>query len=139
MEHSVLVQELVLGPIAQAVDAAPETTAEEPGVVDAIVKTKLVDRSRRFPSPEPTHPTGRWTPQETLARLGANTGRFIERLESAPGLRRRRLLSPPLRAVSEGQHELMDGYQWILATAFHTDRHTRQILEVKAEAGFPVS
>jgi hypothetical protein len=139
VEHSVLVQELVLGPIAQALDAAPETPGEEAGLIDSIVKTKLVDRSRRFPSPEPTHPAGRWTPQETLARLGANTGRFIERLEATPGLRKRRLPSPPLKAITGGQHELMDGYQWILATAFHTDRHTQQILDLKAEAGFPES
>jgi hypothetical protein len=31
----------------------------------------------------------------------------------------------------------MDGYQWILAAAARTERHTKQILEVKAEAGFP--
>jgi hypothetical protein len=139
VEHSVAVQELVLGPIAQALDAAPETPGEEAGTIDAIVKAKVADRSRRFPSPEPTHPVGRWTPAETLARLGANTERFVERLGAAPGLRKRRLPSPPLKAISGGQHELMDGYQWILATAFHTDRHTQQILDVKAEVGFPES
>ena len=31
----------------------------------------------------------------------------------------------------------MDGYQWIIATAGHSDRHTQQILEVKADGGFP--
>ena len=137
IEHSVVVQELVLGPIAQALDAAPEATDEEAEAIDSIVKTKVADRSRKFPSPAPTHPAGRWTPEEILARLGANTQRFVERLEATPGLRNRRIPSPPLKAITGGQHELMDGYQWILAAAFHTDRHTQQILEVKAEAGFP--
>ena len=137
IEHSVVIQELVLGPIAQALDAAPEAPDEEAETIDSIVKTKVADRSRKFPSPAPTHPAGRWMPEEILARLGANTQRFVERLEATPGLRNRRIPSPPLKAITGGQHELMDGYQWILAAAFHTDRHTQQILEVKAEAGFP--
>jgi hypothetical protein len=33
----------------------------------------------------------------------------------------------------------LDGYDWILAVAAHTARHTQQILEVKADPGFPVS
>lgn len=137
IEHSVVIQELVLGPIAQALDAAPEAPDEEAEAIDSIVKTKVADRSRKFPSPEPTHPAGRWTPEEMLARLDANTQRFVERLEATPGLRNRRIPSPPLKAITGGRHELMDGYQWILAAAFHTDRHTQQILEVKAEASFP--
>jgi len=139
LEHAVLVQELVLGPIAQAMAGVPESSSLTTEVIDELVKAKIVDRSRKFPSPEPTHPTGRWTPADALQRLSANTGRFIERLETTPGLRNRRLPSPPLKAISCGEHELMDGYQWILATALHTDRHCLQILEVKAEPGFPAS
>jgi hypothetical protein len=32
-----------------------------------------------------------------------------------------------------------DGYQWLLAVASHTTRHTGQILEVKAHPNFPQS
>jgi hypothetical protein len=32
----------------------------------------------------------------------------------------------------------MDGYQWILAAAAHTERHAKQMLEVKADDDFPV-
>jgi hypothetical protein len=32
----------------------------------------------------------------------------------------------------------MDGYQWILAAAAHAERHTKQILEVIANAAFPL-
>ena len=31
----------------------------------------------------------------------------------------------------------LDGYQWILAVAAHSERHTKQILEVKADPNFP--
>jgi hypothetical protein len=33
----------------------------------------------------------------------------------------------------------MDGYQWVLATAAHTERHTKQILEVKSDPNFPAN
>jgi len=32
----------------------------------------------------------------------------------------------------------MDGYQWVLTIAAHTERHTKQIAEVKADPHFPV-
>jgi hypothetical protein len=33
----------------------------------------------------------------------------------------------------------MDGYEWVLTAGAHTDRHTRQILEVKADPRFPLN
>ena len=32
----------------------------------------------------------------------------------------------------------LDGYQWVLFLAAHSVRHTKQILELKASAGFPL-
>ncbi len=139
VEHMVIIQDFVLGPISQALANSPEDSSSQAETIDAIVKTKIPDRSRKFPAPESVHPRGRWTPAESLNRLRANTLRFIERLESTPGLRQHRVPSPPLNAITDGEHTLMDGYQWILAAAGHTDRHTKQILEVKAEPGFPAS
>ena len=31
----------------------------------------------------------------------------------------------------------LDGYQWILLLSAHSERHTKQIEEVKADPGFP--
>jgi hypothetical protein len=33
----------------------------------------------------------------------------------------------------------LDGYEWILAAAAHSERHTKQILEVKADPNFPAN
>ena len=137
VEHMVIVQELVLGPIAAGLAGAPETAGLDTATIDEIVKTKLPDRSRKYPAPEMARPRGQWTRAESLERLGANTRRLTERLETADGLRLHRVPAPPLRAVSGGAHELMDGYQWLLATAAHTERHLDQILELKAQPGFP--
>jgi len=140
LEHMVVIQEIILGPIADALANSAETSsydAEAVKVLDALIRTKFPDRSRKFPSPESTHPQRRWTPSESLNRLSANTLRLIERLESTPSLRHRSVPSPPMNAMTNGEHKSMDGYQWILAVAAHTERHTRQILEITAEPGFP--
>jgi len=139
VEHMVVIQELVLGPFAQALADSPETPGVDALAIDAIIKQRFPDRSQKFPAPEFVHPTGRWTASESLSRLSANTQRLIERLESTPGLRQHRVPSPPLKAITGGEYQLMDGYHWILATAAHTERHTNQILEVKGEPGFPAS
>jgi hypothetical protein len=65
-----------------------------------------------------------------------NYARLTELLES-PDLRQHMIEAPPIKAVSKGAFDSMDGYQWVLAAAAHTERHTKQILEVKADAKFP--
>jgi uncharacterized damage-inducible protein DinB len=137
LEHMVIVQDLVLGPIADALDGTPETPGADSDTIDSIVKTQFQDRSRKFPAPERARPCGRWTPVEALERLSANTERLIERLGTTHGLRLHRVPAAPLKAISNGHYELMDGYQWLLAAAAHTERHVDQILEWKAQPGFP--
>jgi hypothetical protein len=50
-------------------------------------------------------------------------------LQSTPDLRAHVVAHPALGPL--------DGYQWILTVAAHTERHTKQILEVKADTRFP--
>jgi hypothetical protein len=137
IEHMVVIQELVLGPIAQGLAATPESSCEDVETIDEIIKTRVAERTSKFTAPDRVQPTGRWTAAEALDRLVANTRRLTERLETTQGLRKHRLPSLPLKAITGGEYELMDGYQWILTAAFHTDRHTNQLLELKAEPGFP--
>ena len=33
----------------------------------------------------------------------------------------------------------LDGYEWVLLIAAHSDRHTKQMMEVKADPNFPKS
>ena len=77
------------------------------------------------------------SPAEAMKQLMTNNERLTGCLESTPGLRGHLLDSPPLKAVSKGAYDSMDGYQWILAAAAHTERHAKQVLEVMADPGFP--
>lgn len=139
VEHVVEVQERVLGPISHTLAESPESISADARIIDELIKVKFVDRSRKGNAPEFVRPTGRWEPAEALERLTANTARLLERLESTPDLRRHRIPSPPLAFLTDGEYTLMDGYQWILAAAAHTERHTEQITEIKADPGFPAS
>lgn len=138
VEHIVVVQELVLGPVQmQLAGAPPLPEARDPKVVESIIINQFPDRSQRFPAPDPARPTGRWTPAESLERYKANDQKLRDMLESTPGLRDHAILARPLQAITKGEHTLMDGYEWILAAAGHTERHTLQILEYKAAPNYP--
>jgi hypothetical protein len=139
VEHMAVVQELVLGPVRQSLATAPVLVGGDPRPLDALVLALFPVRTRRFPAPATARPAGRWSPAESLERLAANCGRLVEFLESTPDLRQHHVESRPLKALTDGAHQYMDGYQWVLAIAGHTARHTAQILEIKADAAFPAA
>jgi len=98
---------------------------------DASIRKVMVDRSRKAQSPEPLRPTGRFpNGQIALQAFTGARGKTIEYTQAtADDLRHHVFAHPALGPL--------DGYQWILFLAAHTERHTAQIEEVKASAGFP--
>jgi DinB superfamily len=138
LEHVIFVQERVLGPMREQLAAAPPPPSDyDREQIDAIVLHQFPDRLSKIPSPEFLHPTGRWAPSEALDRMVRNCACMNELLESAPDLRQHAIEALPLKLISQGKYKFMDGYQWLLAAAAHTERHTKQILEVKAHVNFP--
>lgn len=138
VEHMVLTQDIILGPVREQLAKAPAASERDTKQVDAIVINQIPDRTAKFPAPEVLRPTGRWTPAESMDRLRKNYALLTEYLDTTPDLRQHAVDAPPLKAVSKGAYDTMDGYQWILAAGAHTERHTKQILEVKADANFPL-
>jgi hypothetical protein len=137
-EHLVMTQDFILGPIiAQLAQAPPAPPEQDYKQVDAIVVNQLPARLSRFQAPAMLHPTGQWAPADSVQRLLSGYERLAEILESSPGLRQHAVPSPPLKALTNGAYESMDGYQWLLAIAAHVERHTKQVLEVKASPRFP--
>jgi hypothetical protein len=138
VDHMVVIQELILGPIREQLASAPAPSADRDyKQVDAIVLQQFPLRLNKFQSPVVAQPAGQWPPAVAFERLVKNCERLTAYLESTPDLRQHVLESPPLKAVTKGAFDSADGYQWILAAAAHTERHTKQILEVKADANFP--
>ena len=137
VEHIVVTQELVLGPLRDQLAKAPPPPARENKQVDAIIINQFPDRTIKVKAPEVVQPAGRWSPEVAMERLIANYTRLAEYLETTPDLRQHAIDAPPLKIITNGEYEKMDGYQWILAAAAHAERHTKQILEVKADPDFP--
>jgi hypothetical protein len=136
VEHMIFVQERVLGTLRDQLLTAPAGPADRR--VDAIIINQFPNRLTKFSAPEFLLPKGGLKLSEGLDRVATNTRRLAECL-ATPDLRLHVLESPPLKAVSKNEHQVMEGYQWILAVSAHTDRHTRQILEVRADPNFPAN
>ena len=131
LEHIAKAEDLLMQNITANVMKAPAAPAEgrDNAKIDAFVMAVIPDRSRKAQAPEALVPGGTWTPAETLDHFLKSRANTISFAESAEGLRDHAIDSPL------GQK--LDGYQWILFIAAHSERHTKQILEVKADAGFP--
>ena len=97
--------------------------------IDQAVVTMIPDRTHKAQAPEPLVPTNRFgSPDGSLKHFvesRAVTERF---LSTATGLREH---------VMNGPLDSMDGYQFILFIAAHSERHTKQINEVNAATNFP--
>lgn len=138
VEHIVQVMELVFGPIRDQLASAPSAPANPAySQIDEVVIDRFPTRLSKFPSPLP--PAGGFARSEAVDRIAKSYARLNEYLEATPDLRHHTIEARPLKAVSNGAFDSMDGYQWILAAAAHTERHTKQILEVIAEAEFPAN
>ena len=139
LDHIVIVQERVLGLILDQLANAPAPPIDlDYQAVDALVINHFSTRLTKYPAPEFVRPLDQVAPIEVLNRLTVNYARLTGCLESVTGLRQHALDAPPVKAVSKGAYEVMDGYQWILAAAAHAERHVKQILEVMADPGYPV-
>lgn len=137
-EHIIFVQERVLGMRREQIaNAPPPPTGYDYKRVDEIIITQFPNRLSKFPSPH--QPAGDLARSEASDRLIRNQADLSRYLETTPDLRDHAVEAFPLKAVSNGAYEWMDGYQWVLAVAAHTERHTKQILEVRANPDFPIT
>jgi len=132
LEHIAAAEDLLRGMIEEKVLKAPAATAPDRDVkkIDAMVLAGVPDRSHKFQAPEPLQPTNRFgTPADTLKHFEESRKKTEDLLKNTPDLRDHATDSP--------MGVQLDGYEWILFIAAHSDRHTKQILEVKADPNFP--
>jgi hypothetical protein len=110
--------------------ADPAKRAEVAGK-DQVILERVPDRSRKAQAPEFLKPTNRW----------ATEGELTKAFEDS-----RKATMDYIRTTDDdlrdhfGPHPLLgtlDAYQWILLISAHSERHTKQIEEVKADANFP--
>lgn len=97
---------------------------------DEVIVLRMFDRNTKFDAPTFVAPKGRWASQGEL--IAAFTQARVDLLkfldESTADLR-----AYAFDHVFMGP---MDGVQWVLFAAAHTERHTRQILEFRQAQSF---
>jgi hypothetical protein len=132
LEHIVLVEDSLLQNVTDKVMKGPAGAADrDTAKIDAMVLAMIPDRSHKAQAPPPVIPTDRWTPADALDHFLKIRAKTIAFLDSTPDLRAHASDSPI------GQQ--LDGYEWLLFIAAHSQRHTKQMLEVKADPNFPKS
>jgi len=132
LEHIALAEEFILGQVKDKIMQAPAGAPDrDTAKIDAAVLAMIPDRSHKAQAPPPLVPTGRWTPQETLDHFLKSRAATIEFMKTTPDLRAH-VADSPLGMP-------LDGYEWLLFIGAHSERHTKQILEVKADPNFPKS
>lgn len=112
--------------------AQPELKGEKgPRIKDLAIVMYMTNRTtNKLQAPEPVQPSNKFsTKAEIIASLEKSRARNIAYIETT---------QDDLRShFRENGIGVIDGYQWLLVMAGHTERHTEQIAEVKAHPGFP--
>ena len=132
-EHIALSESMIMGFVQGQImtsAATPEKRAEVK-VTDTQILQMVPDRSHKAQAPEFLKPTGKWATREDLTKA------FEDARKSTMDYVR--TTNDDLRDHF-GPHPLlgpMDAYQWILLVSAHSERHTKQIEEVKADPNFP--
>ena len=81
-------------------------------------------------APEPLVPTNRYgSGAESVQHFRESRAKTLEFLKVTNNLRGHAVDSPLGRKL--------DAYQWLLFISAHSERHTKQIMEVKADPNFP--
>ena len=131
-EHIALSEDFIRGIIESKVltaEPTPDRIAERK-LLDAKVLPMITDRSFKAQAPEPLVPASKFgSPQATVEHFQQSRAKTAALAASRDDLR-----------DHAGEHPVfkeLDAYQWLLFLSGHTLRHTAQIQEVKASAGFP--
>jgi hypothetical protein len=130
-EHITKSEDLLRGMVEGMLKApaTPEILAKTKGKDEVVLKV-TPDRTQKFKAPEPLVPQGSFASKAAL--VDAFKAARAKTLALAGG-------TADLRAHAAAGLPMgeLDAVQGILFLSAHTERHTKQIEEVKATAGFP--
>lgn len=130
-EHIAAAEDYIRGMVVEKVMVAPARPAgEDVATIDAAVLQGVPDRSQKKQAPDPLKPTNRFgSAQGSLQHFVETRATTEDFLTRTPDLREHAIDSPLGKKLG--------AYEWVLFIAAHSDRHTKQILEVKADPNFP--
>lgn len=130
-EHIAAAEDFLRDMVQQKVMTGPaRATNEDVKALDEFVLKAITDRSHKAQAPEPLQPSNRFgSPKESLKHFEESRAKTVKFLKETKDLRAHVADSP--------MGKQLDAYEWVLFIAAHSDRHTQQINEVKADPNFP--
>jgi len=130
-EHIAAAEDYIRGMVTeQVMKAPPRTEADDVKAIDDLVLAAIPDRTNKRQAPEPLKPTNRFgSPAGSLKHFTESRAQTLQFLQTHDDLR--------AHAADSPLGKKMDAYEWVLFIAAHSERHTKQINEVKADPNFP--
>lgn len=129
VEHLALTETVLFGAVQDTASKGQRSTpSRQYSTLDQLILTSVPDRTTKATAAPGTEPNSGWTPDKALDEFRTRRQKTIDFLQAAKGLRDRTSESP--------FGEPMDAYQWLLFISAHTERHLKQINEVKNSPGF---
>jgi len=130
MEHIAAAEDFIRGMLKEKIMLAPAGEAgRDVKKADDGVLAMVPDRSNKVQAPEPLVPTNRFgSPEASIKHFVESRATTEDFLKSTAGLRDH---------VADSPMGKLDGYEFVLLIAAHSERHTKQINEVKADPNFP--
>ena len=130
MEHIAAAEDFIRGMIVENAMKAPAEPGRDLKKTDDAVVAMIPDRSHKAQAPEPLKPTNRFgSGEESLKHFLDSRAKTEVFLESTPDLRQH-VSDSPLGMK-------LDAYEWVLFLTAHSERHLKQIQEVKVDPNFP--
>jgi len=131
MEHIAAAEDYIRGMVEQNVMKAPAAPDRDIAKIDAGIMAMVPDRSNRVQAPEPLRPTNRFgNPDSSVKHFVESREKTEVFLKNTADLRGHAADSP--------LGTKWDAYEFVLLIAAHSERHTKQIEEVRASPNFPV-
>jgi hypothetical protein len=128
--HIIAAEDYFRTNIAEALKSPPLPAQQQSNAGDAVISSMIRNRTQKFKAPGPLEPAGKVTPKsETIAAFEATRAKTLDYIRTTPD---------PLREHGSGTPpQVTSAYQMVLMLSGHTERHTAQLLEVKATPGYP--
>ena len=128
--HIIAAEQYFRDNIAATLKAPSLPAAQQSAAGDAALSKMIRDRSQKFQAPAAIEPTGKVVPKaQAIKDFDAARARSLQYV---------RTTQDPLREHGGGTPpNITTAYQLVLMMSGHTERHTAQLLEVKASAGYP--
>lgn len=128
--HIIAAEQYFRDNIAAALKSPALPAAQQSTAGDAVIAKMVRDRSSKFQAPAALEPKGKVVPKAQAIRdFEATRAKTLDYV---------RTTQDPLREHGSGTPpQVTTAYQLVLMLSGHTERHTAQLLEVKASAGYP--